>query len=58
MNALTPQELIAEKVQLLSLFKTKIRRWFNGEYGNESESELRSEINRSVQRVCKVVRDS
>lgn len=55
MNALTPQELVAEKIQLLSLFKAKIRRWFNGEYGNESESELRSQINRSVQRVCKVV---
>jgi hypothetical protein len=58
MDALTPQELIAEKIQLLSSFKVEIRRWFNGEYGNGSKSELRSQINRSVNRVCKVVTET
>ncbi|NJL88961.1 MAG: hypothetical protein HC916_03510 [Coleofasciculaceae cyanobacterium SM2_1_6] len=55
MDAPTLQKLITEKIQLLSSFKTNIRRWFHGEYDNESKSEIRSQINRSVQQVRKVI---
>jgi REase_DpnII-MboI len=56
MDNYIPQELVLEKIQLLSSFQTDIRRWFDGKYYDESEKiELRTRINRSVQRVRKIV---
>jgi hypothetical protein len=55
MNDCTIQELVSGKIQLLSSFQRDIRRWFDGEYDDSEKMELRSRINRAVQRVRKVV---
>jgi hypothetical protein len=55
MDDCTLQELVSEKIQLLSSFQRDIRRWFDGEYDDSERMELRSRINRAVQRIHKVV---
>lgn len=55
----TIQQLVSEKIQLLSSFKKNIRRWFDGNYSGEPEkTELRSQINRAVQRVQNIVSET
>jgi hypothetical protein len=58
MDIKTPQEIALEKIQLLSLFKEDIRRWFDGKYTQLEKDELRSRINRSVRRIHNIVKET
>jgi hypothetical protein len=55
MDTKTPQEIALERIQILSLFKEDIRRWFDGQYSQLEKDDLRSRINRAVRRIHKIV---
>jgi hypothetical protein len=58
MNTNTPQEIVSQKVQLLSSFKEDIRRWFDGQYQPSELPQLHSEIEQNVRGVRNIVMET
>jgi hypothetical protein len=58
MNTNTPQEIVSQKVQLLSSFKDDIRRWFDGHYQPSDLPQLHSQIGQNVRGVKNIVMET
>lgn len=58
MNTKMPQEIVSQKIQLLSSFKEDIRCWFERQYQPSEVNQLRSQIKHNVQRVRSIIMET
>ena len=58
MDTKTPQEIVAQKIQLLASFKEDIRCWLDEQYQPSNNIQLRSQIKRNVQRVRSIIMET
>lgn len=58
MDTNNPQEIVSQKIQLLSSFKEDIRCWFNGQYQPSDLPQLHDQIKQNVRLVRNIIMET